>query len=226
MLEKLTGTKSSISSARDWILEKKDYGTNIAVNVLNRMELLQNPDQKIHVVYLLNDVLFHCTKLRTSDGQLDNLSACILDKIIPILQSSFNSSDMDKQEKIIKILQLWKKRNIFEGHIVEQIELALRNNTNPPISLVSPYQMQQQPPIPPQFQQPPMQQPWMQQPPQQQQQQQQPWNNDPYTYNNNQYQQNNYDNNNPHSYNSNSRKREREYDDDLDPRERTRRKLN
>jgi len=59
LLENLSGTKDSIKSGKNWVMYHVDSAQEIAAGFLNRMRELSEYTKKQHVIYLINDVLFH-----------------------------------------------------------------------------------------------------------------------------------------------------------------------
>jgi hypothetical protein len=59
LLNNLSGTKDAIKGGKNWVMYHVDAAQAIAAGFLNRMRQLSEFTKKQHVVYLINDVLFH-----------------------------------------------------------------------------------------------------------------------------------------------------------------------
>jgi len=197
LLSTLNGTKDSIKNAKDWIIKNISHSSTIVFSLFQQvMNEKMDTTRKLHVLYLVNDVLYHSLKMRPESGQLDQFSEAILPYLPPMMHCVCHAPISDQVmpsddstneivEKISKILFLWSQRKIYDEKILKQIESLAKSAQPPPISHLPSFRTEplsllllssSQPPLLPPPQSQPQQKPLLSQPQQQlpQQQQQQP----------------------------------------------------
>ncbi|XP_075731709.1 SR-related CTD associated factor 6 isoform X2 [Rhipicephalus microplus] len=122
-------TKDSISAGKGWIFS---HSTTPQRNELISQYLLKKVtvpgapfDMKLHIVYLINDVLHHCVR-KNADGLKQSLDKVV----VPIFCTTSIGVDEEKGQKLAKLLKLWETNNYFPASILEQLK-------NPAISLAN-----------------------------------------------------------------------------------------
>ncbi|KAL1116523.1 hypothetical protein AAG570_004995 [Ranatra chinensis] len=115
-------TKDSISNGKAWILQR---ATSKMVNDVLANYLLQkvlDPDRKfshkLHIIYLVNDILHHCVRKHTEEFKL------ALEKVVvPMFcNTSLNVND-EQQGKLNKLLNIWELKNhYFSDDIVRKLK--------------------------------------------------------------------------------------------------------
>lgn len=71
-------------------------------------------DMKLHIVYLINDVLHHCVR-KNADGLKQSLDKVV----VPIFCTTSIGVDEEKGQKLAKLLKLWETNNYFPALILE-----------------------------------------------------------------------------------------------------------
>lgn len=145
LLRNLSATKSSIKTGADWINSHDSCGNDIAVRLQQRIELTNEFDHRLAIIYLIHEVLSSRSRSTTlsSDSSTvnepsDNLTLCLLDKIIPILRAACLRTTEGDRDKINQIVQNWVKRKIFSEFITKQIEVGVQHSDNPSKILLKP----------------------------------------------------------------------------------------
>lgn len=138
-VKKLNGTKDSIKTVSHWLLSKGDVISGIMRELTNVVQMIDfnNFGKKLHVCYVINDMLHESMKMRESIDILDPVSNGILHALPGIISSSFQGYSPQDQEKMHNLLALWCDRQIFQQ---EQINYIGSTMINPPSG------MHQQPP--------------------------------------------------------------------------------
>ncbi|XP_026739932.1 calcium homeostasis endoplasmic reticulum protein-like isoform X1 [Trichoplusia ni] len=117
-----TCTKDSISSGKGWILQhatSHDAGKVISQHLLRKVT---QPGaaftQKLHIIYLVNDVLHHCARKNAEDlkKNLENV-------VVPMFCNTSIAVTEEQEAKLNKLLRLWEsKSNYFETAVIEKMK--------------------------------------------------------------------------------------------------------
>ena len=107
-----TCTKDSISTGKQWMFQK---GVDKESNKLLSEYLtwrVSSPDtsfnQKLHVIYLVNDVLHHCVRKNNSQ-----LQAALVAVAVPMYCSAAQVAGEEEMDKLSKLIVLWQSKNKF-----------------------------------------------------------------------------------------------------------------
>ena len=105
-------TKDSISSGKSWIFQ---HSTNADSNTLISEYLAWRVtnqaysfNQKLHLIYLLNDVLHHCVRKNA-----DALKAALEEVAVPMYCAAAEVAGEDEIGKLTKLITLWESKNKF-----------------------------------------------------------------------------------------------------------------
>ncbi|GIY43811.1 calcium homeostasis endoplasmic reticulum protein [Caerostris extrusa] len=114
-------TKDSISHGKGWIFS---HATNYAcseVIILYILKKVTEPgasfETKLHLVYLINDVIHHCFRKNA-----DDLKKILESVVVPIFCSTSIGVDNDKQQKLSKLYKLWESNKYFSQEILDQLQ--------------------------------------------------------------------------------------------------------
>ncbi|KAH7936196.1 hypothetical protein HPB52_019916 [Rhipicephalus sanguineus] len=133
-------TKDAISAGKGWIFSHSTTPQRnelICQYLLKKVTVPGAPfDMKLHIVYLINDVLHHwknvmlldlfCSVRKNADGLKQSLDKVV----VPIFCTTSIGVDEEKGQKLAKLLKLWETNNYFPALILEQLK-------NPAISLAN-----------------------------------------------------------------------------------------
>ncbi|XP_077499620.1 SR-related CTD associated factor 6 isoform X3 [Amblyomma americanum] len=133
-------TKDAISAGKGWIFSHSTTPQRnelICQYLLKKITVPGAPfDMKLHIVYLINDVLHHwknvmlldlfCSVRKNADGLKQSLDKVV----VPIFCTTSIGVDEEKGQKLAKLLKLWETNNYFPPLILEQLK-------NPAISLAN-----------------------------------------------------------------------------------------
>merc|ERR1719369_1915967 len=105
-------TKDSISSGKSWIFQHSsnaDSNTLIAEYLAWRVtNQSYSFNQKLHLIYLLNDVLHHCVRKNA-----DALKAALEEVAVPMYCAAAEVASDDEIGKLTKLITLWESKNKF-----------------------------------------------------------------------------------------------------------------
>ncbi|XP_012550792.1 calcium homeostasis endoplasmic reticulum protein isoform X2 [Bombyx mori] len=115
-------TKDSISSGKGWILQhatSHDAGKVISQHLLRKVTQTGAAfTQKLHIIYLVNDVLHHCARKNAEDlkKNLENV-------VVPMFCNASIAVTEEQEAKLNKLLRLWEsKSNYFETAVIEKMK--------------------------------------------------------------------------------------------------------
>ena len=107
-----TCTKDSISSGKQWMFQKgvdKDSNKLLSEYLTWRVSSPDtNFNQKLHVIYLVNDVLHHCVRKNNS-----LLQAALVAVAVPMYCSAAQVAGAEEMDKLSKLIVLWQSKNKF-----------------------------------------------------------------------------------------------------------------
>ncbi|XP_017771820.1 PREDICTED: calcium homeostasis endoplasmic reticulum protein isoform X2 [Nicrophorus vespilloides] len=116
-------TKDSIQSGKSWILQNantKEKAHCIANCLL--IKVLQGTptfNHRLHVIYLVNDVLHHCARKNAADVK-DALESVV---VAMFCSANLTATNDEQKNKLDKLLQLWEsKANYLAGTTVEAMK--------------------------------------------------------------------------------------------------------
>ncbi|XP_052861844.1 calcium homeostasis endoplasmic reticulum protein [Anopheles cruzii] len=121
-------TKDSISNGKGWILQHcTDSGKcQIISQYLLRKALIAGVlfTQKLHLIYLVNDVIHHCIRKNAEE-----LKKCLESAVIPMFCNAQITANEEQRVKLTKLLSLWEsKGNFFDACVISKLK-------SPPSSL-------------------------------------------------------------------------------------------
>ncbi|XP_042906574.1 calcium homeostasis endoplasmic reticulum protein isoform X1 [Parasteatoda tepidariorum] len=114
-------TKDSISGGKGWIFANATTPQRCEVIILYILKRITEPgatfEAKLHLVYLVNDVLHHCIRKNADDLKK------VLDKsVVPIFCSTSIGVEAEKQQKLLKLHKLWETNKYFPQQILDQLQ--------------------------------------------------------------------------------------------------------
>lgn len=114
-------TKDSISNGKSWILQHSSskqhtfcIGHCLLYKVIHGSTTFP---QKLHVIYLVNDVLHHCARKNATD-----LKDALASVVVPMFCHASIGATEEQKNKLDKLLRLWEsKANYLSSETVEQM---------------------------------------------------------------------------------------------------------
>ncbi|KAI8150094.1 hypothetical protein BJV82DRAFT_9505 [Fennellomyces sp. T-0311] len=97
--------------------------------------------ERLHLIYLVNDVLFHSDR-----RQLGWMKDAILPRLVPLLRQAYHLTGIttDKQ-KVIKVISIWSDKHFFDPAVIDNIKESVLIPPPPPAP-VTPYDVRPSPP--------------------------------------------------------------------------------
>ena len=69
---------------------------------------------KLHIIYLINDVLHHSARKSTQD-----VKPVFQDVIVPIFSCTFVGESPENQQRLGKVIRIWETNSYFDSEIIE-----------------------------------------------------------------------------------------------------------
>ncbi|KAJ3122928.1 hypothetical protein HK098_002334 [Nowakowskiella sp. JEL0407] len=113
-------SQSNIQAGTLWILENCTtivHATSLSFFLYKICQLRETFSEMLHVVYLINDVLHHCSRKNLpwiKEGFLANLGL--------ILNCAYmKCSTNEEREKLTRLINIWKERSYFSQQAINQL---------------------------------------------------------------------------------------------------------
>ncbi|KAL6212622.1 hypothetical protein ACLB2K_017840 [Fragaria x ananassa] len=122
VLMTLNGTKESIKGAKFWFMQRSIFAPALAEALRERVFGLDDPERQLHVIFLVNDILFDSSHRRTGEG-LDNESLAFKPILGSMLARIYHNPQIteDSRMKLQQILQLWVSNKIYEQDTIDSL---------------------------------------------------------------------------------------------------------
>ncbi|XP_037070059.1 calcium homeostasis endoplasmic reticulum protein-like [Pollicipes pollicipes] len=117
-------TKDGISHGKQWIFAKaqSDRHSLFLARYLLRRVVAPGVsfNLKLHIIYLLNDVLHHCVR-----KNVNGLHQCLESVVVPMFCNTMMAANQEQKAKLNKLLTLWEsKANYFSESALSQLKEA------------------------------------------------------------------------------------------------------
>ncbi|KAF3035784.1 hypothetical protein E8E12_002649 [Didymella heteroderae] len=120
-LSSLNETQDSISTVGQWILFHRRHAERIAAVWLQRMKE-STPNKKLVLIYLANEIT-QTSKMRKKEEFLRAYEPIIAEAT----SAAYKGSPSDIQNKIRRVVEVWRQRAIFAQPVQQNIEKAMND---------------------------------------------------------------------------------------------------
>ncbi|KAJ3234070.1 hypothetical protein HDU78_006058 [Chytriomyces hyalinus] len=135
-LQKLVSqcSKSNIQNARSWILKncvaQESVGALMSILAIT-MEACTKFQEQLHVLYLINDLLFN----EIQKG-IALVTPHISSNLAKFLSAAISAPDIDegKGEKVSKILSIWSSKDVFPASVLAVAAFRMANPQSGPVA--------------------------------------------------------------------------------------------
>lgn len=69
---------------------------------------------KLHIVYLINDILHHCQRKGAQE-----LQKALQDVVVPVFFATQLGETPENLQKVTKVLGIWESHNLFEPSLLQ-----------------------------------------------------------------------------------------------------------
>jgi RNA recognition motif-containing protein len=131
LLDSLVPTKDAIKKGKDYIVSLGQTASAVAEFMCERLEKTPDWSAKLNIIYLTNEVLHHCVKLRPSGANHDIFSEAFLPYLPAMLYSAYVNQPNDRREKIEKIIEIWKTKTVYDARTALDINQQINPKMQP-----------------------------------------------------------------------------------------------
>lgn len=141
VLESLTGTKEVIKSAKAWFMERAALAGPLALAMCQRVrKLAAEPERQLHVIYLVNDILFNSFQQRPSPEVVDPVALAFRPVLGLMLGAIYRGPYAQEAncERLQKILAFWGQKAVFDRDTMAVLEAEMLEGGAAPPSAAAP----------------------------------------------------------------------------------------
>ncbi|KAI9259546.1 hypothetical protein BDA99DRAFT_538506 [Phascolomyces articulosus] len=152
-------SRTNIESGKTWIFKHCYEPQHMEVIADLWLTLSQSRNsfmERLHLIYLANDILFHSDR-----RQLHWMKDAILPRLVPLLRYTYhyNGVSNEMRGKVIKVISIWNDKHFFDSKTIESIKEKVLVPPPPPGPItpydVNPTLLQTSPPLRPHMAPPP-----------------------------------------------------------------------
>ncbi|CAM6088818.1 unnamed protein product [Calypogeia fissa] len=135
ILDGLTGTKDSIKGAKMWFMQRVPFGPALAEAILDRVLSLEGDvERQLHIIYLVNDILFSSLQHRSNPKELDSEALAFRPVLGAMLAAVYHTRQDPEvnQDRLQKILQFWGAKEVFDIDTINTFEGEMVAGPPPP----------------------------------------------------------------------------------------------
>lgn len=122
-------TKDSISSGKNFIFTNAKTKTSCFQISQYLLKRALGPgmqfQHKLHIVYLVNDILHHCQRKGAQD-----LQKSLQDIVVPLFFCTQIGESAENLQKITKVLGIWESHNLFEPSLLQELKNTEAGQSN------------------------------------------------------------------------------------------------
>ncbi|CAD6335774.1 unnamed protein product [Miscanthus lutarioriparius] len=135
VLNNLNGTKESIKGAKSWFMQRLPFAPALAEALKERVFVLEDSEPQLHIIFLVNDILFESLQRRTNIRDLDNEAIAFKSVLGSMLARVYNNSQSkdDNQTRVEKILQFWGSKEVYDQETIANFEREMKGGLPYPL---------------------------------------------------------------------------------------------
>ncbi|CAL5040057.1 unnamed protein product [Urochloa decumbens] len=136
VLNNLNGTKESIKGAKIWFMQRLPFVPALAEALRERVFALEDSECQLHIIFLVNDILFESLQRRTNIRDLDNEAIAFKSVLGSMLARIYNNpqSKDDSQTRVEKILQFWGSKEVYDQETIANFEREMKGGLAYPLA--------------------------------------------------------------------------------------------
>nr|CAB3471199.1 unnamed protein product [Digitaria exilis] len=135
VLNNLNGTKESIKGAKSWFMQRLPFTPALAEALRERVFSLEDSERQLHIIFLVNDILFESLQRRANIRDLDNEAIAFKSVLGSMLARIYNNpqSQDDSQTRVDKILQFWGSKEVYDQETISNFEREMKGGLAYPL---------------------------------------------------------------------------------------------
>ncbi|CAL9147099.1 uncharacterized protein LOC103985642 isoform X1 [Musa acuminata AAA Group] len=124
VLVNLSGTKESIKGAKMWFMQRSPFAPALAEALRDGVFSLDDSERQIHIIFLVNDILFESLQRRINPQELDNEALAfrpVLGSMLARIYNNPHNKDAN-QPRLEKILHFWASKEVYDQETITSLE--------------------------------------------------------------------------------------------------------
>ncbi|XP_062229601.1 uncharacterized protein LOC133927248 [Phragmites australis] len=136
VLGNLNGTKESIKGAKTWFMQRAPFAPALAEALRERVFALEDPERQLHIIFLVNDILFESLQRRTHIRDLDSVAIAFKFVLGSMLSRIYNNPESKdhNQTCLEKILQFWGSKEVYDQEAIANLEREMKGGVPYPLA--------------------------------------------------------------------------------------------
>uniref|UniRef100_A0A5B7A9K8 Putative calcium homeostasis endoplasmic reticulum protein-like isoform X1 n=3 Tax=Davidia involucrata TaxID=16924 RepID=A0A5B7A9K8_DAVIN len=124
VLNNLSGTKESIKGAKIWFMQRSPFAPALGEALRDRVFAMDDSERQLHIIYLVNDILFDSLQRRINPNDLDNEALAFKPVLGSMLARIYHNpqNKEENQSRLQKILQFWSSKEVYEHDTICGLE--------------------------------------------------------------------------------------------------------
>lgn len=129
VLSNLTGAKESIKGAKTWFMQRSPFAPAMAEALRDMVFNIDDSEKQLHIIYLVNDILFESMMRRINAKDLDNEALAFEPVLGSMLARVYHNPQMkeESQLKLQKLVQFWASKEIYDQNTINTLEGEMIN---------------------------------------------------------------------------------------------------
>ncbi|KAI7855130.1 hypothetical protein BDC45DRAFT_568475 [Circinella umbellata] len=132
-------SRTNIESGKSWVFKYCHESKHLEVIVDLWLALSESRNsflERLHLIYLVNDILFHSDR-----RQLQWMKDAILPRLVPLLRHAYHYSGItnEMRGKVIKVITIWNDKHFFDTKVIDSIKENVIVSPPPPTASLTPY---------------------------------------------------------------------------------------
>lgn len=135
VLSNLNGTKESIKGAKSWFMQRLPFAPALAEAIRERVFALEDSERQLHIIFLVNDILFESLQRRANIRDLDTEAIAFKTVLGSMLARTCNNphSHDDIRIRVEKILQFWASKEVYDLETIANFESEMKGGLAYPL---------------------------------------------------------------------------------------------
>ncbi|KAJ1260447.1 hypothetical protein BS78_10G233300 [Paspalum vaginatum] len=135
VLNNLNGTKESIKGAKSWFMQRLPFAPALAEALRERVFALEDSERQLHIIFLVNDILFESLQRRTNIRDLDNEAIAFKSVLGSMLARTCNNPQSvdDIRTRVEKILHFWASKEVYDQETIASFESEMKGGLAYPL---------------------------------------------------------------------------------------------
>ncbi|KAF5748741.1 Calcium homeostasis endoplasmic reticulum [Tripterygium wilfordii] len=124
VINNLSGTKESIKGAKIWFMQRSPFAHVLAEALRDKIFALDDSESQLHIIYLVNDILFDSLQRRVNPRDLDNEALAFKPVLGSMLARIYHNpqNKEENQSRLQKILQFWGSKEVYDEDTIYALE--------------------------------------------------------------------------------------------------------